>query len=153
MHSVRMYLASTRASATRPAIAMPTWSSILKIFFWCEESSLAERLSVAMIAILSDRSPIAALPCLTASRAYSIWWMRPAGDQVVQSVSYWLRNISPPARGVGTRVGRGGRAGVGYSRAGLAGARRLLRGATNSADEWVDPWVVCTIVLLVVPTP
>mmetsp|Transcript_9102 Transcript_9102/g.30166 ORF Transcript_9102/g.30166 Transcript_9102/m.30166 type:complete len:201 (+) Transcript_9102:642-1244(+) len=33
MHSVRMYLASTRASATRPAMAMPILSSILKTFF------------------------------------------------------------------------------------------------------------------------
>ena len=73
MHSVRMYFASTRASATRPAMAMPTWSSILKIFFWWDESSLLARFSVATIAYLFDRSPIAALPCFTASRAYSIW--------------------------------------------------------------------------------
>ena len=88
MHSVRMYLAITRASATRPAMPMPMLSSILKIFFWYEESSLEERLSVATRANAFERSPIAALPCLTASIAYSIWWMRPAGDHVMQSVSY-----------------------------------------------------------------
>ena len=96
MHSVRMYLAITRASATRPAIAMPQWSSILKIFFACDESSLLERFSVATSAYLFERSPIAALPCFTASSAYSIWWIRPAGDQVMQSVSYWLRNMVAP---------------------------------------------------------
>ena len=75
-------------------MAMPTLSSTLKIFFWCDESSLLARFSVATSANLSERSPIAALPCLTASSAYSIWWIRPAGDQVVQSVSYWFRNIA-----------------------------------------------------------
>ena len=73
---------------------MPMLSSILKIFFWYEESSLEERLSVATRANAFERSPIAALPCLTASIAYSIWWMRPAGDHVMQSVSYWLRNMA-----------------------------------------------------------
>ena len=38
-------------------------------------------------AYVFERSPMAALPCFTASIAYSIWWMRPAGDQVRQSVS------------------------------------------------------------------
>jgi hypothetical protein len=38
------------------------------------------------------RKPMAAEPCLTASTAYSTWWMRPWGDQVVTSLSYWLRN-------------------------------------------------------------
>lgn len=39
-------------------------------------------------------APTAALPCFTASMAYSIWWMRPAGDHSVTSVSYWLRNMA-----------------------------------------------------------
>ena len=37
-------------------------------------------------------SPTVADPCLTASMAYSTWWSRPSGDQVVTSLSYWLRN-------------------------------------------------------------
>ena len=40
-----------------------------------------------------DLSPTVADPCLTASAAYSTWWIRPWGDHVVLSPSYWLRNI------------------------------------------------------------
>ena len=40
---------------------MPQWSSILKIFFACDESSLLERFSVATSAYLFEHSPIAAL--------------------------------------------------------------------------------------------
>ena len=72
-------------------------SSILKIFFWYDESSDDERLSVATIANELERRPMQALPCFTASIAYSTWWMRPAGDHVMQSVSYWLRNMAGPA--------------------------------------------------------
>lgn len=35
-----------------------------------------------------DRAPTAALPCLTASMAYSTWWRRPTGLKVVTSPSY-----------------------------------------------------------------
>ena len=41
-----------------------------------------------------ERRPTQAEPCFTASSAYSVWWMRPCGDQVVMSLSYWLRNCS-----------------------------------------------------------
>ena len=37
-------------------------------------------------------SPLNYLTCLTASIAYSTWWRRPWGDQVVTSLSYWFRN-------------------------------------------------------------
>ena len=63
-------------------------SSILKIFFWYDESSLEARFRVATSAKELLRRPMHALPCLTASIAYSIWWIRPAGDHVMQSVSY-----------------------------------------------------------------
>ena len=71
-------------------------SSILKIFFWYDESSLEARFRVATSAKELLRRPMHALPCLTASIAYSIWWIRPAGDHVMQSVSYWLRNMVAP---------------------------------------------------------
>jgi hypothetical protein len=44
------------------------------------------------------RSPTAAEPCFTASQAYSTWWMRPCGDQVVVSLSYWFRNYKRAKR-------------------------------------------------------
>jgi hypothetical protein len=68
-------------------MAMPILSSTLNTFFWYDESSLVERFSVATTTCLDERRPMAALPTFTASIAYSIWWMRPAGDQVMQSVS------------------------------------------------------------------
>jgi len=42
-----MKLESTRASEVRPAMAMPTCSSMGKSFFWYEESSSALRWRVA----------------------------------------------------------------------------------------------------------
>src|SRR5258706_5991620 len=44
------------------------------------------------IACVLDRSPMAAEPCLTASRAYSTWCSRPCGEKMVLSESYVLRN-------------------------------------------------------------
>ena len=43
-------------------MAMPMWSSTLKIFFWYDDSSLAERLSAASTTKSLDRSPSAAAP-------------------------------------------------------------------------------------------
>lgn len=57
------YLARERASAVRPEMAMPMWSSTLKIFFWYDDSSFAERLSAARTTKSLDRSPSAAAPC------------------------------------------------------------------------------------------
>ena len=82
-------------------------SSILKIFFWYDESSLEARFRVATSAKELLRRPMHALPCLTASIAYSIWWIRPAGDHVMQSVSYWLRNMGYAGRE--TQAARRGR--------------------------------------------
>lgn len=60
-------------------------------FCWCDPSSEEALLSTTTIACVLDFKPIAALPCFTASMAYSIWWMRPWGLHVVISLSYWLR--------------------------------------------------------------
>ena len=98
---------------------------------------------VATIAHVSVRSPMAALPCFTASIAYSIWWIRPAGDQVMQSVSYWLRNILPDvdcaacwseAAAVDVKHFEKGTKG-----ARAAGARRarLLSSAKKGRDGWL----------------
>lgn len=43
-------------------MAMPMWSSTLKIFFWYDDSSLAERFSAASTTKSLDRSPSAAAP-------------------------------------------------------------------------------------------
>lgn len=82
-----------RASAVRPAIPTPMWSSISSSFFWWEESSDTERLRAPRTAWVEERSPMQADPCLTDSMAYSTWRRRPSGDQTVTSVSYWLRNM------------------------------------------------------------
>ena len=47
-------------------------------WWWC----------AAVVASKRTRNPTAALPCLTASIAYSIWWIRPCGLHVTTSVSY-----------------------------------------------------------------
>lgn len=88
-----MYRDNTRPSAVSPAMATPMWSSTLKIFFWCDESSELALLTHASTTWVFDLSPIAAEPCFTASIAYSTWNSRPAGDHVVTSVSYWFLNI------------------------------------------------------------
>ena len=54
-------------------MAMPMLSSILKSFFWYEESSLEERFRVTTTAWVPEQRPMAAEPCFTASIAYSIW--------------------------------------------------------------------------------
>lgn len=48
--ATRPYL-STRASDVKPAIAMPTWSSIRNIFCWYEANSPVERCVVSVICI------------------------------------------------------------------------------------------------------
>lgn len=49
-------------------------------------------LRASKTANLSLLKPIAAEPCFTASTAYSTWWIRPWGDQVETSLSYWFLN-------------------------------------------------------------
>ena len=53
------------------------------------------RFSAAMTTSFDERKPKQTAPCLTASIAYSIWWMRPCGDHSCTSVSYSLRYILP----------------------------------------------------------
>lgn len=59
----------------------------------CNDSSQCRiTLSASKMANLSLLKPIAAEPCFTASTAYSTWWIRPWGDQVETSLSYWFLN-------------------------------------------------------------
>merc|ERR1719331_540926 len=85
--SVCMYLAKTRASAVRPAIAIPMCWSILKSFGWCEASSEGCLFRPAMTTCVSERRPTHALPCDTAQVAYSTWKSLPRGLKTVTSVS------------------------------------------------------------------
>ncbi|KAH3663337.1 hypothetical protein OGAPHI_005327 [Ogataea philodendri] len=77
----------TRASGASPANAMPMWLSTLMIFFWYEPSSSAFLLSATKTTWVLEVIPTAADPCLMASRAYSIWKIRPVGENVVASLS------------------------------------------------------------------
>ena len=75
IHSALIHLEMERASAVRPAIEMPTWSSMGRIFFWCEERSLEALLRATSTAWVSDFRATVAEPCFTASMAYSTWQM------------------------------------------------------------------------------
>lgn len=70
------------------------------------EPPATHRLMAASTACVSLVAPTAALPCFTASMAYSAWKSRPAGENVVVSVSY----ISARRR---RRERRGGQLGAG----------------------------------------
>lgn len=70
-----------------------TCSSTLMIFFWKEDRSFAARFRATTTACVALRTPTVALPCFTASCAYSIWWMRPCGLNTDTSESYWFRNM------------------------------------------------------------
>lgn len=97
IHSFLMYRHSERPSAVSPAMAMPMWSSTLNTLRWKEDSSDCARFRVTRTTWVSlcgresrvirqeqevgrrqcieewarTMSPAAALPCLTASFAYS----------------------------------------------------------------------------------
>ena len=75
MHSALIHLEMERASAVRPAMEIPTWSSMGRIFFWWEERSLEALLRATSTAWVSDFRATVAEPCFTASIAYSTWQM------------------------------------------------------------------------------
>lgn len=96
-------------------MAMPIWSSILNTFCWYEASSEEERLRVASTAWVLERSPTQALPCFTASHAYSIWWILPCehGSSVSNAGSHCVgaaasRHSRPPDPRVRRRRGHQG---------------------------------------------
>ena len=93
MQSHTLGMSAAHGAGTRAPIRAVDLRPLSLTFFWKLDSSLAARFRVARTTCVLLRSPTAALPCFTASIAYSIWWMRPAGLHVVTSVSYWLRNI------------------------------------------------------------
>ena len=70
-HSVLIHLEMVLASAVRPAMETPTWSSMGRIFFWWLDSSLEALFRATSTAWVLDLRPTVAEPCLTASMAYS----------------------------------------------------------------------------------
>ena len=71
MHSALIHLEMERASAVRPAMEMPTWSSMGRIFFWWDERSLEALFRATNTACVLDFRATVADPCFTASMAYS----------------------------------------------------------------------------------
>lgn len=65
---------------------------LVNLLLYVDSSQCWITLRASKIANLSLLKPIAAEPCFTASTAYSTWWIRPWGDQVETSLSYWFLN-------------------------------------------------------------
>lgn len=138
-----------------PEIAIPMWSSILNTLRWYEDSSDGARFRAASTTCVSLLRPTQALPCLTASIAYSTcreksrvgpahkplrpawavptWCSLPCGLHVVTSVSYWLRNMPKcvPSVGKGRAHYLGGKEGVEH-----ANALLLQRHLQMKALKW-----------------
>ena len=76
-----------------PAMVIPQCGAILRHFFWWADKSFCALFNATNTAWVFDLTPTVADPCLTASIAYSIWWILPWGDHVAALESYWLRNI------------------------------------------------------------
>ena len=109
-------------------------------------------------------SPTAALPCFTASMAYSIWKMRPCGLHVVTSVSYctadW-RGSGSEGASCGGQAAAGGGGGGGPARRPVGhrapqttcgtAAARLKRRGSHKGGLWASAIIALTWFLNILP--